>query len=151
MQWILRPDGHAVAEMKTLKLSNLAMEVTSIMHRYNSFGLELTFVIKFNSPSEKEQVVSFLSKRMVDIVVNKVLNGLGTCNCRGKYHCSIQIEKFLFQRPHILSTIEGSVGMDTVARTPILSNLHNKTFFRAWTDEGPLLVRAACKNIRNSI
>lgn len=103
---VLLRDGLQLAKMETLKMQNVANNVTSIVHRDSSFVVVLKSVMTFSAAFEKEHGGTSFDTQIIDIVDNMIKSNFVTGNSRQTYQGYILVKKFLFQRPSIPNIIE---------------------------------------------
>lgn len=109
MRCVTQHDGRPIVETETLKMSNLASQVTNIVRWDSSFFTLVKSAMNFSTAFEKERGVFFLAARMGDIVEDMARSNFLTGNSSQAYRRYIRVSKFLFRCLNIPNSVEVTI------------------------------------------
>lgn len=129
VQCVMRVDGHTIAKIDALKLSNLPKTLTSLLIRLPFFVLIAKFVMNFSAAFVREHNFFFCLVRMMDMIEDMVPSDFVTCNNSQRDLRYIWDTKLHHQRPNTLNIIEDINGWKTRGITLGISHLYHGTLF----------------------
>lgn len=123
VRYAMRHKGRSIAELESFKVNNFANMAVSILCRNFSFVAMIKSVMSFKEAFKKEQSVSFLAARMVNIVERMTSSDLPTSTRIQTYKCYIRLVTFFFQCPNTFNSLTDTNGDKTGAMTLGISHL----------------------------